>query len=118
MALVLLTVVAATIIYNEHKDSKMHKAELAGTSPLPKPTKFRRFRKQKTSTRDLPAIIVTPDASPVYVAGDDWAPPAYEKDAPASPPSGSVPSTVSLEHYEGEEQNLIPAKNPARFALE
>ena len=107
MVLILLTFLAGKVIYNEHKERKIRKAELSEA--------IANALRSKQQVSPPPEITVTQDESPAYVATEqDFCPPAYQKDATPSPTLSSE-SLVSLETVETPS---IPEKSLARFILD
>ncbi|KAK0120286.1 hypothetical protein ONS95_011692 [Cadophora gregata] len=107
MVLIVLTLLAGKALYDDHKERKMRKAEMAGATS--------KALRSKQQVNPLPSITITPDASPVYIANEQgFGPPAYQKDA-SSASSLTSESLVSLETVD---TLPIPEKNPARFALD
>ncbi|KAL5319035.1 hypothetical protein ACEPPN_014105 [Leptodophora sp. 'Broadleaf-Isolate-01'] len=106
MVLILLTFLAGKVIYDEHKERKIRKAEIAEVTA--------NALRSRHHVSSIPSITITSDASPIYVTSEqDFGPPAYQKDAHDSPTLTSE-SLVSLQTVDSI---LIPEKNPARFVL-
>ncbi|KAG4443066.1 hypothetical protein IFR05_001462 [Cadophora sp. M221] len=106
MVLILLTFLAGKVIYDERKERKMRKAEIAEATA--------NALRSQYQVSSIPSITVTSDASPIYVASEqDFSPPAYQKDIHDLPTLTSE-SLVSLEMVDSIP---IPEKNPARFDL-